>query len=465
MEALFEHLDPDAVPPGIMQALKGARDVDEVLDLLMSAGVLPTPDEVLAGMLDGFEPLLRRGCDEVSAELAGYEFVATLRSGGVEEADLTDIVVSMITAAEGTGTPEALAMARVLAMAGPAPVQVAAAAAADRLRAAGVVDPSWAPSLGCPTFAECFGYSGPLGDQDIIAIAFDYGRKRHIMSVLIDHFLGGGVKDCWVGDGPRKLRAAYADSARRAGVQLCDYTPAEAVTILDQALAKPPCPVELDQVMDVAIHLNLLRQRVELLRAAPPSARAPRGETSTVHRLKIKLRGSKPPIWRRIEIPSDTTLDGLHAIIGACFGWAGGHLWMFSCPDDEFGPLDAELGQADTADTTLAAVAGDRGDRLRYTYDFGDDWEHDIVVEDVRATDADHTYPRCVTGRRAGPPEDCGGIWGYADLVAILADPEHLEHSERLAWLGLASADDFDPAHFNVEEINRALSSLSRMRN
>src|SRR5262249_58845900 len=86
------------------------------------------------------------------------------------------------------------------------------------------------------------------------------------------------------------------------------------------------------------------------------------------------------------------------------------------------------------------------GDRLRYTYDFGDNWEHDVLVEDVLIAEPEVAYPRCTGGRRAGPPEDCGGIWGYRELLKILGDPAHEEHEERLHWLGPSSRSGVDPA-------------------
>ena len=110
---------------------------------------------------------------------------------------------------------------------------------------------------------------------------------------------------------------------------------------------------------------------------------------------------------------------------------------------------------------TLKAVAPRAGARLRYLYDFGDDWEHDLVVDAVGRADPDVSYPRCTGGRRAGPPEDCGGIWGYADLLEILADPQHEEHEERLEWLGLESAEEFDPAAFDLAEINEDLGAAA----
>src|SRR5262249_9892724 len=98
--------------------------------------------------------------------------------------------------------------------------------------------------------------------------------------------------------------------------------------------------------------------------------------------------------------------------------------------------------------------------KIRYTYDFGDDWEHDILVEKVLARDEAASYPRCTGGRRAAPPEDCGGVWGYAELLEILGDPDHPEHEDKLEWLGLAGADGFDPAEFDAEEVTQELSAV-----
>lgn len=125
------------------------------------------------------------------------------------------------------------------------------------------------------------------------------------------------------------------------------------------------------------------------------------------------MRGSKPPIWRRIEVRSDTSLSGLHAIIQQAFDWYDCHLHVFESDCGEFGVPDAALGHSDDRRTTLADVAPAVGDRFSYTYDVGDDWEHGITVEHVGPADPEHDYPRCVTGRRACPPEDCGGLGGY----------------------------------------------------
>ena len=181
----------------------------------------------------------------------------------------------------------------------------------------------------------------------------------------------------------------------------------------------------------------------------------------TVHTIKVTLRDSRPPIWRRLEVPSGSTLHQLHNIIQSAFGWEDYHMWAFETPAERYGVADRDLGIRSAASKRLSQVASRIGDKFRYTYDFGDDWEHDIIVEAVTEAESAAAYPRCLTGRRAGPPEDCGGIWGYVYLVEILADPAHEEHKERLEWLGLNSAYEFDPAAFDLAEVNSALSAFA----
>jgi hypothetical protein len=276
--------------------------------------------------------------------------------------------------------------------------------------------------------------------------------------VLIDHALGGGVKDCFPSDRPELIRAEYQRATKLYGADFRDYTPDEARTILDRALANKPCPVEPDQVEDVHTFLDLLRRRVALLSGTRAASSA------TVYRIKITLRGAKPPIWRRLEVPSGMTLQRLHRTIQDAFGWQDCHMWVFETDMGDYGVADQELGRRSAASKKLMDVAGYVGDRIRYTYDFGDNWDHEILVEDVLAAEPGVKYPRAVAGRRAGPPEDCGGIWGYQDLCEILANPEHEEHQSRLEWLGLDSADEFDPAAFDLAAVNNALTSGRRSR-
>ncbi|GAA3308651.1 plasmid pRiA4b ORF-3 family protein [Streptomyces cinereospinus] len=192
-------------------------------------------------------------------------------------------------------------------------------------------------------------------------------------------------------------------------------------------------------------------------RSAKPGSRTAPGRT--VHQIKITVRDSRPPIWRRLEVPSGITLRELHDVIQAAFGWEDYHLWAFQSERDRYGTADRDLGIRSAASRQLRQVAARTGDRLRSTYDFGDDGRHDILIEDITEPEPDTAYPRCLTGRRACPPEDCGGIWGYDYLIEILSDPHHEEHEDRLEGLGLDSADQSDPAAFDPAEVNAALSA------
>jgi hypothetical protein len=193
---------------------------------------------------------------------------------------------------------------------------------------------------------------------------------------------------------------------------------------------------------------------------ALPAKRTKSDQPAPIYQLKVGLRGATPPIWRRLEVPADISLARLHRIIQVAFAWDGSHLHVFHTPYGEFGIADAELGHRAEAPVTLEQVAPTARSAIRYTYDFGDDWEHDVVVEKVLNRDSTLSYPRCTGGRRAAPPEDCGGIWGYADLAQTLTDPTHPGHDDMLEWLGLSDAADFNPAKFDAHTVTQALSEL-----
>ena len=191
----------------------------------------------------------------------------------------------------------------------------------------------------------------------------------------------------------------------------------------------------------------------------PPARRAslPAGDS---YQLKVTLRGvSKPPVWRRIAVPARLTLDLLHEVIQQAMGWEDEHLHVFSTPRRDYGSPDPELGHADERKVTVAEVLARPGATMLYTYDFGDGWEHGIVLEKVLPPDP-VVGLSCLAGKGACPPEDCGGAWGYANLKEALADPGHEEHEDLLDWLGLDSAADFDPAQFGLDEVNASLSQL-----
>lgn len=185
-------------------------------------------------------------------------------------------------------------------------------------------------------------------------------------------------------------------------------------------------------------------------RTAP--ARSPRpSDAGEVLQLKITLADTTPPIWRRVLVDSNSTLDHLHEVIQAAFGWWSYHLHEFEVGRNRYGipDLDENWGEPprDERRTRLDAIASE-GSSFRYTYDFGDSWEHRVLVEKILPSTADIAVPACIDGRRACPPEDCGGTWGYRDLLEILTDPSNPEHDERREWLGR----EFDPELFDAQE-------------
>ncbi len=168
---------------------------------------------------------------------------------------------------------------------------------------------------------------------------------------------------------------------------------------------------------------------------------------NVIVQIKIKLLGvTKPPVWRRVQLRADTRLDQLHEILQAALGWENYHLHAFSLGEEEFGPRDPDLALdfADERKVTLGELT-DIGARFRYTYDFGDDWEHEILVDDLLDPDPETHYPNLVAAKGACPPEDCGGAWSYTALKAILADPGNEQHQEMLEWLDLENGSAFDP--------------------
>lgn len=188
-----------------------------------------------------------------------------------------------------------------------------------------------------------------------------------------------------------------------------------------------------------------------------PTRAAPASGSGGVFQLKVTLRGTKPPVWRRVLIDGSSTLDQVHSVIQAAFGWWDYHLHEFEIGGTRYGvpdPDDDDWGvpTTDESGVRLDSVA-EAGSRISYTYDFGDNWRHDVVVEKVLPADATMTLPACVDGRRACPPEDCGGTGGFEDLLEILANPRHPEHRERREWMGR----DYDPAAFDPSEFEENL--------
>ncbi len=178
-----------------------------------------------------------------------------------------------------------------------------------------------------------------------------------------------------------------------------------------------------------------------------------------VYQLKITLKGSKPPIWRRLLVRSDTPLPVVSDVLLAAMGWLNYHLHQFVVGGEQIGvPDEDDWAQVtDEATLRLDQIAPDAGSRFTFEYDFGDGWEHLVLVEKVLPLEPGEMYPRCVAGRRACPPEDVGGIWGYAGFLEAIGDPAHPEHGEYLEWVG----GSFDAEAFDLEAANAAIRAAA----
>jgi len=159
-----------------------------------------------------------------------------------------------------------------------------------------------------------------------------------------------------------------------------------------------------------------------------------------------------------VLVPSDFTLYELHKVIQAVMPWAGYHLYQFTIASVDYGdPSPEDMYPMKAARRyRLNQLVPRELAKFLYTYDFGDNWEHEILVEKVLPPEPGARYPLCIAGKRACPPDDCGGPWGYAELLEALADPEHEEHEEMLEWVG----GELDPEAFDLEEANAVLGHI-----
>ena len=184
--------------------------------------------------------------------------------------------------------------------------------------------------------------------------------------------------------------------------------------------------------------------------------------TRRVLQLKAAIVGTKPPVWRRVLVEESSSLLDLHYILQAAFGWYDCHLHEFEIDGVRYGTDDGEgWGPPPKSErrARLGTVAR-QGTVIKYVYDFGDDWVHRVVVEKVEVADPQLSYPCCIAGKRACPPEDCGGVWGYDAFLAAISDPNHPAHDSMLEWVG----GDFDPEAFEPAGLAQVvgLDSLSR---
>lgn len=200
---------------------------------------------------------------------------------------------------------------------------------------------------------------------------------------------------------------------------------------------------------------------IEMISAMTEEKKAP----PLLYQLKIMLKGSKSPIWRRIQVLDSVTLDHMHEILQVAMGWYNCQSHRFLIGDHFYGePQEDEYGTGqsviDESLILLKNVVFEENSRFLYLYDFGDEWMHEILVEKIVPFQADsHEYPHCLKGKQSCPPESCGGIKGYKRFQKIINDKSHPEHQEmQLIWTG----DSFDPEEFDQEHVNQMLRQLSR---
>lgn len=173
--------------------------------------------------------------------------------------------------------------------------------------------------------------------------------------------------------------------------------------------------------------------------------------------LKITLSGIEPKIWRKFLVEDTMTFHELHQVIQQVIGWTDSHLYEFKVDGEKIGIPDTRFDRdcLDARKTDLSFLKAKQ--KFYYVYDFGDFWEHVLVLEKILEKDVSQTYPRCLAGERACPPEDCGSIPGYFHLQEVKEDKKHPEYGKLInGWLG----EDWGFEYFNIDEVNRELAKV-----
>jgi Plasmid pRiA4b ORF-3-like protein len=313
-----------------------------------------------------------------------------------------------------------------------------------------VVPPKIASQMAMPWLAA---RSPAAAVRELLAYAESADPDQRVIAVTVASGLGPQAAPAWRDWADRPGFGAYARMWLTEQGEQVSPDPADQAWLAADALRAVGVETAEETVTIEIIpptEIPPVTRRVRL-------PRLPAGEA---YQLKVTLRGvSKPPVWRRIVVPAALPLSLLHHVLQQAMGWGDDHLHVFSASGRDYGDAYSDLGFADESKAVLAKILAKPGAAMRYTYDFGDEWEHDIVLEKVLPPDP---VPRlsCLAGKGACPPEDCGGAWGYASLKEVLADPGHEDHLDLLEWLGLDEPADFDPAWFGLDEVNARLGQL-----
>ena len=213
-------------------------------------------------------------------------------------------------------------------------------------------------------------------------------------------------------------------------------------------------PAEPESPLDVILGPRAALPALPRPRPTPPAS------TETAYQIKVTLVYSEPPIWRRFRV-NDCDLSTLHGLLQTVMGWGDEHLHCFKVGGKSYGDTDrSSYGLAygssmkDEMLMTLGRIAERGLTEIIYEYDFGDSWQHHVLIEQTLPTGKSAAYPQCLEGQRACPPEDCGGVWGYAGKLEVLRNPNDREHEEIREWMG----EDFDPEKFSLEDVNGRLA-------
>jgi hypothetical protein len=177
--------------------------------------------------------------------------------------------------------------------------------------------------------------------------------------------------------------------------------------------------------------------------------------------IKVTLLRTVPPIWRRLLVPSNLTMSGLHDLLQLAMGWKDCHSHDFQLGGRSYGAIHLEQVGPDNLNerkVRLHQVFPRIRAKVVYTYDFGDCWRHAVILERCLQADPNMSYPACTGGAGACPPEDCGGVGGFYSLLRTLRNPQHELYKQLLEWVG----GNYDPEVFSIEAVNRVLHGRIR---
>jgi len=199
-------------------------------------------------------------------------------------------------------------------------------------------------------------------------------------------------------------------------------------------------------------------------RPKPSSTKSAVANFNEICTVRIELRGTDPLIWREVEVPTSIMLDVLHDVIQIAMGWFNCHLWEFKIDKQQYGlPMEEDWGmepRIDASEAHLRTVLRPRRTTINYVYDFGDYWEHKLTVSNIRQGEPGVGYPRYIAGEWNGPPEDCGSVQGFYDMLNVRADPTNPNYKEITDWLG-----GYDPKVIDEEQIQIGLDDIANPRN